>query len=682
MRGDQFFIQIATRPPFTKLHPKVASFLKEYLAGEKVIPFQDCFVVNTQFPPFPSQAFDRLVENFGLIGEAAMGRLYSVTLAVTNRCPFACWHCYNAGRNQDDLPLQVLESLASVLKEKGAVMVTLTGGEPLLRDDLEEIARSFDNGTCLILGTTGEGLSPQRARRLCTAGVFAAGISLDSSDEAEHDHLRGRKGAFRTALAALNTAREAGLYPYVVAVATGALLRPERFLPFLRFAQEHGALEVHLLEPSLTGKLAGRTDVALSQAARRSIIEYQRQVAADESLPVLSSFTYLEGPDAFGCGAGLTHLYIDGSGEVCPCNLVPLSFGNIADRSLESILVRMREHFRKPRTGCVGRILAPHVPAGRLPTPPDKSDEICVRCLPRRHVVPRFFAVRSKAQSEVGCEEIRSAYDGVHGAYDDFWLAEAARPIDALIDAIEWCGGERVFEAGCGTGYATAILARRAQSVVAADLSPGMLEEALRRVECERLDNVHLITGDALELLPAGGSFDLVFSSWALGYIPLAQFFAAATVALAPGGQLAFVVHRENSPREPLEIFAQLVAREPLVLLKRVAFDFPRCGDHVRQLLVGAGLEPVKFWDGSVTFRYDSADQVLEHLLKSGAGTAFYESIDRTRRDDLAREFLERLAERNVGRAQYEVVHDYLACVARKARDGARMGRGSANAKR
>ncbi len=112
MRGDQFFTQVATRPPFTKLHPKVAGFLKEYLAGEKVTPFHDRFVVNTQFPPFPSPAFDRLVENFGVIGEAAMGRLYSVTLAVTNRCPFACWHCYNAGRKQDDLTLQVLEGLA------------------------------------------------------------------------------------------------------------------------------------------------------------------------------------------------------------------------------------------------------------------------------------------------------------------------------------------------------------------------------------------------------------------------------------------------------------------------------------------------------------------------------------------------------------------------------------------
>ena len=666
MRGDEFFVEIAARPPFTKLHPEIAAFLKDYLGGEKVIHFRGRSVVNTQFPPYPSPAFDRLAENFGLIGDAGAGRLYSVTLAVTNRCSFACWHCYNAGRSQEDLPLGILQRLAAVLQEMGVVMVTLTGGEPLLRNDLEEIARCFDARTCLIVGTTGDGLMPERAARLASAGVFGAGISLDSEDEAEHDQLRGRKGAFRIALAALGTARNAGLYPYVVAMATRQLLKRERFFSFLRFVREHGAFEVHLLEPSLTGNLAGRTDVALPASARRTIVEYQRQVAQDESLPILSSFTYLEGPDAFGCGAGLTHLYIDGSGEVCPCNLVPLSFGNIAGEPLQPILNRMRQHFRQPRTGCVGRVLAPQIPVGTLPAPPEVSDEICGRCLPRRHSVPRFFAVRTAATGEVGREELRAAYDGVHPHYDEFWLVEAAQPIHALVDAIPWRGGERVFEAGCGTGYATALLARRAGAVVAADISKGMQEEASRRLEREGVENARLIVADALEALKAEAPFDIIFSSWVLGYIPLAPFFAAAAAALTPGGRVAVVVHRENSPQVPLEIFAELVARDPSILQKRVAFDFPRGADHMQKELAAAGLEPEEMHEGTVVFRYDTAADVLEHLLKSGAGTAFYEAIDPARRDGLTREFMERLAARQAGRIPYEVAHDYVACIARK----------------
>lgn len=57
MRGDEFFVQVSKRPPFTKLHPKVGGFFKDYLSQEKVVRFGDRFVVNTHFPPYPSRAF-------------------------------------------------------------------------------------------------------------------------------------------------------------------------------------------------------------------------------------------------------------------------------------------------------------------------------------------------------------------------------------------------------------------------------------------------------------------------------------------------------------------------------------------------------------------------------------------------------------------------------------------------
>lgn len=667
MRGDKFFAQISTRPPFTKLHPRVGGFLKDYFAREKVITFGDRFVVNTNFPPYPSPAFDNLAEQFGQLGDAATRRLYSVTLAVTNRCPFNCWHCYNAGRSQTDMPLAALKHLAGDVQNLGAVMVTLTGGEPLLRDDLADITRAFDPRSCLVLGTTGEGLTPARARELRDSGFFAVGISLDSDLELEHDRLRGRPGAFQTALKGLQIARENGLYPYVVSVATREFLQRDRFLPFLRFAASAGALEVHLLEPSATGKLAGQTDVLLTAAERQQLFAYQSEVAQRNDLPILSAFAYLESAEAFGCGAGLTHLYIDGSGEVCPCNLVPLSFGNLTRQPLQQILDRMGRHFCRPRTGCVGRLLVKHFPGISLPTRPETSDAICERHLPRAHVLPAFFRIRDEVKGEeVGASELRAAYNRVHGDYDEFWLCAAAKPVDELVRRLIWRGNETVFEAGCGTGYATAQLALRAARVVAVDLSEAMLTEAQARLRAQGASNVRFVAGDALAALTTEGRFDRIFSSWVLGYIPLGPFFQAASQALTLEGQLAFIVHRENSPREHLELFAELVADEPSALRKRVAFDFPRDAQHVRTLLTAAGLEVQQVWEDSIVFRYASAEKVLEHLLKSGAGTAFYDAIDPARRAALTASFLERLAQRHATGTDFEVRHEYLACVASK----------------
>ena len=666
MRGDEFFSEIAKRPPFTKLHPKVAKFLKDYLAGERVVPFGQCHVVNTNFPPFPSRAFDNLVDQFSLLGDAERRRLFSVTLAVTNRCNFRCWHCYNAGRSEVDIPLADMGRLVGELQDLGAVMVTLTGGEPLLRDDLEEIAGLFDGRTCLIVGTTGAGLTGARAEALKGRGVFGMGISLDSADPAEHDRMRGRKGAFDIACRALQTATDAGLYPYVVAVATREFLQGERFWAFMRFAGEAGAREVHLLEPSPTGKLAGRAEVVLTSEERRQIFDYQKQVAADETLPILSSFSYIESPEAFGCGAGVTHLYIDGSGEVCPCNLVPLSFGNITREPLAEILAKMGCHFCRPRTGCVCHDLAENIPDGQLPAPFEVSAGVCRKNLPESHRLPRFFQVRADARGQVGRDELQSAYDRVHGDYDDFWLVEAARPIAELVARLQWRGDEAVFEAGCGTGYGTALLCERAAGVVAADISEGMIAEARRRLEAAGLANVRFVLGDAIEALGAAGPFDVIFSSWVLGYIPLEIFFAAAFEALRPAGRLALLVHKENSPREPSEIFAELVARDPEVLQKRVAFDFPSGVEQIRAQLGSAGFTDLQPVEGAAVFRYDSAEAVLEHLLKSGAGTAFYDAVDPQRRDALTQEFVHTLAVRHGETGPYEVSHEFIACIGRK----------------
>ena len=136
----------------------------------------------------------------------------------------------------------------------------------------------------------------------------------------------------------------------------------------------------------------------LSAAERQQLFDYQSEVAQQDDLPILSAFAYLESPEAFGCGAGLTHLYIDGSGEVCPCNLVPLSFGNLTQQPFQQILDRMGRHFCRPRTGCVGRLLVKQFPSVGLPTCPETSEAVCQDHLPRVHALPRSFASATKCK--------------------------------------------------------------------------------------------------------------------------------------------------------------------------------------------------------------------------------------------------------------------------------------------
>ena len=670
MNGNDFFNKVFMNPPFSKMHPSVGAFFKKYLSNEKVIEFNGRYVLNTHFPPYPGEAFDNLAAQFMSIGETSERSLYSVTLAVTNRCMYNCWHCYNSGREQTDVPLAILRRVIGELKEMNTVRMTFSGGEPLLRKDLEEIIGSFDNRTTLNLNTTGFGLTAERARALKKSGLFALGVSIDSTDPDTHDRMRGRKGAFDTAVKAVALAAQEGFYPYIISVATHDYLKPDNFDKFIKFADECGAREVHLLEPCATGTLSGNKEALLDESDRQRILDYQKEISRDESLPILSSFLYLESPEAFGCGAGITHLYIDGGGEVSPCNLVPISFGNIRDSSLADILAKMGAHFCKPRTACVGHTLAEHLTGyDKFPIPPEKTEEICKKHLPKEHDVPEFFSIKSLHHGKVGGNELRGAYNRVHSDYDEFWVSEAGAPVAELIERLALTGKETVFEAGCGTGFATALIAAKSENpsrITAADLSSGMLGEAKKRAAGSGFGAVKFIEGDALEIMEKEAPFDLIFTSWVLGYIPLKPFFKAAYISLKKNGRLAFIVHRENSPREPMEIFRELVADDPSILEKQVEFDFPSGASQVKADLASAGFSTEHLIEDKIVFRYDSPEKVLEHLLKSGAGTAFYEAVAPLRQKEQERKFIEILRKRNKSKDDYRVAHDYVACVAVK----------------
>ena len=92
-----------------------------------------------------------------------------------------------------------------------------------------------------------------------------------------------------------------------------------------------------------------------------------------------------------------------------------------------------------------------------------------------------------------------------------------------------------------------------------------------------------------------------------------------------------------------------------------------RAGGHdAAAVLTAAGLEVQRLREDRIVFQYNSAEKVLEHLLKSGAGTAFYDAIDPARRDVLTARFLHRLTQRQGQRTNFDVCHEYVACVAGK----------------
>ncbi len=133
---------------------------------------------------------------------------------VTRRCNLSCVHCYaQAGRTQSrgELSTEEGKRLLDDLSDYGVPVVLFSGGEPLLRPDLPDLARyAVRRGMRAVLSTNGTLITPETARLLQEIGLSYVGISLDGMEEI-HDRFRGRPGAFAQALAGIRNCRQAGL---------------------------------------------------------------------------------------------------------------------------------------------------------------------------------------------------------------------------------------------------------------------------------------------------------------------------------------------------------------------------------------------------------------------------------------------------------------------------------------
>ncbi|HDH87080.1 MAG TPA: 12,18-didecarboxysiroheme deacetylase [Desulfobacteraceae bacterium] len=133
---------------------------------------------------------------------------------ITRSCNLNCIHCYARAVNQSrdrelttDEGLNLIDDLAIF----GAPVLLFSGGEPLLRSDLTELARyAVSKGIRAVISTNGTLITEEKAMLLKDAGVSYVGISLDGLEKV-NDHFRGVKGAFKKAVNGIKNCQNIGL---------------------------------------------------------------------------------------------------------------------------------------------------------------------------------------------------------------------------------------------------------------------------------------------------------------------------------------------------------------------------------------------------------------------------------------------------------------------------------------
>ncbi|MGA1822673.1 MAG: radical SAM protein [Thermoplasmatota archaeon] len=374
--------------PFLPLiKPNNLTFMREWFKSEKPHIHDGKIRVNTFFPPYPSTAHERFVKAV-FSGKRIP---HSVYVASTYRCPCSCPHCSYGRRPEEEFSTEEFRDLIDQIKELGSSTIGFTGGEPLLRKDLEELVEYSGPELNTIIFTTGHGLTKKRAASLSKAGVGCVTVGIESADPRKHDSVRGVQGSFDWCGKSVRSCIDAGIYTAISTIGLKDRIRSGEIQRIYDTGRSWDVGEMRLLTPVPTGSYTGRIDEFPDPEDLEYLKEFHRTRNREKEGPAVLSFAYLESPDLFGCGAGFHHLFIDASGNVCPCDLTPLSFGNVKDDDLKSIWDGMGEFFSRPRNSCLMREAAPMIRGeDDLPLPPGRSGDMIPEIAPGESL-PKWY---------------------------------------------------------------------------------------------------------------------------------------------------------------------------------------------------------------------------------------------------------------------------------------------------
>jgi heme b synthase len=289
---------------------------------------------------------------------------------LTAGCNLNCVHCRGASTSSvpaGELTTDEAKHFIDEVSGLGKPILILSGGEPLTRPDVFEIALyGTDSGFRIVLATNGTLLTPEIVGKLKEAGVQRLSISIDGTAAKSHDEFRGRSGAFERTLTGIEVLRKAD-FPFQINTMISSRNLEEIPRTF-ELAKKLGAVAYHIFFLVPTGRgeesdevspedyesilnwlydMQKESKILLKATCAPHYFRVMRQRAKKEGIEI-SVNTHGYETMTKGCLGGTGFCFVSSVGDVYPCGYLPVLAGNIRKQPFRDIW-KNSEIFRKLR---------------------------------------------------------------------------------------------------------------------------------------------------------------------------------------------------------------------------------------------------------------------------------------------------------------------------------------------
>ncbi|MBW2109237.1 MAG: heme b synthase [Deltaproteobacteria bacterium] len=280
---------------------------------------------------------------------------------LTRNCNLNCIHCRAAadrGPHAGELDTHTCCRVLDEVRKVGQPVIILTGGEPLLRPDIFDIARyGHEKGLRMVMAPNGTLITEENAKEMVAAGIQRISVSLDGATAETHDRFRQVEGAFAGALQGIDWVKKAGLDFQI-----NTTITQQNFaeLPKIQeLAVKLGAVAHHifLLVPTGRGKYIIDGEISAQQYEetlnwfydqREKVPLQLKATCAPHYYRILRERARAEGKkvtfkthglDAVtrGCLGGTGFCFISNTGVVQPCGYLNVDCGNVTETPFSKI---------------------------------------------------------------------------------------------------------------------------------------------------------------------------------------------------------------------------------------------------------------------------------------------------------------------------------------------------------
>ncbi|UTH76705.1 radical SAM/SPASM domain-containing protein [Chromobacterium sp. IIBBL 290-4] len=284
-----------------------------------------------------------------------------IRLEKSYLCNFKCTHCsaeYYMDRHlknvikvvdtRSKMEYEDIRNLSRQADELGLARFVITGGEPLVMKDLDDVVAAIDpDKHYVIVDSNGWFLDLERAKHLKSIGVEKIQMSLDSFVEQDHDNFRNKPGSYKRVMRAVDACLDAGLNLILSTVLVKGRAKTEEFRQMCEYSTARGfGLYVSYAKP--TGSCTEHPEFVID----KEDADILRQM--EKEYNVFTHMTPSYGSHK-GCITVKGIITVTSTMEVTPCPYIDFSIGNLRETPLKEVLARgMRNPWLGPhRPDCL-----------------------------------------------------------------------------------------------------------------------------------------------------------------------------------------------------------------------------------------------------------------------------------------------------------------------------------------